>query len=153
MADFYRHNLVLINLNIWDSNPRMGGMKLMALASWMVNEETRSQDMERVIRRENREPLHIMVELFSPRGVINNHIKIERDPELAKRYLHTQAQAIAHFDDVSRLLEDEYIMASHRRWNNLPHNLGSMEYHTPERLRGALERAPLYKRAMHAKNI
>ena len=44
-------------------------------------------------------------------------------------------------------------MASQRRWNNLPHNLKNREYHTPERLRGALEREPLYKRAMQAKNI
>ena len=44
-------------------------------------------------------------------------------------------------------------MTIQRRWNNLPHSLNNMEYHTPERLRGALERAPLYKRVMHSKNI
>ena len=60
---------------------------------------------------------------------------------------------IGHFDDVSREIEYEGIMASQRRWNNLPHSLKNMEYNTPERLRGALERAPLYKRAMQAKNI
>ena len=44
-------------------------------------------------------------------------------------------------------------MANQRRWNSLPHSLKNREYHTPERLRGALERAPLYKRAMQAKKI
>ena len=44
-------------------------------------------------------------------------------------------------------------MASQRRWNNLPHSLKNREYHTPERLRGAFEREPLYKRAMMVKNI
>ena len=44
-------------------------------------------------------------------------------------------------------------MACQRRWNNLPHSLKNREYHIPEILRGALERAPLYKRAMQAKNI
>ena len=43
MVEFYIDNLVLIDLNIWDPNPRMGDMQLMALASWMVNEETRVQ--------------------------------------------------------------------------------------------------------------
>ena len=59
------NNLVLIDLNIWDPNPRIRDMQLMALASWMVNEETRAQEMRRVMRRENKEPLHIREELFS----------------------------------------------------------------------------------------
>ena len=76
MEKLYMYNLVFIDLNIWDPNPRMGDMQLMALASWMFNEETRAQEMRRVMRRENREPLHIREELFSPRGVINNHLNI-----------------------------------------------------------------------------
>ena len=44
-------------------------------------------------------------------------------------------------------------MASHRRWKILPHSLKNREYHTPKILRGALEREPLYKRAMQAKKI
>ena len=44
-------------------------------------------------------------------------------------------------------------MASERIWNSLPHSLKNREYHTLESLRGALEREPLYKRAMQAKNI
>ena len=44
-------------------------------------------------------------------------------------------------------------MASQRRWNSIPHSLRNKEYHTLEILRGELERAPLYKRTMHAKKI
>ena len=84
-------------------------MQLITLASGIVNEETREQEIRRVMRRENREPLHIREELLNPREVINNHMNIERDPELAERYLHTQAQAISHFDDVSTLLGDECV--------------------------------------------
>ena len=61
---------------IWDPNPRMGDMQFMELATWMVNEDTRAQEMKRVMKRESREPLHIKAELFSPRGVINNQINI-----------------------------------------------------------------------------
>ena len=105
------------------------------------------------MRRENREPLHIRAELFIRRGVINKHLNIEKDHALAEKYLHTQAQAMAHFDDVSRLLGDECIMATQRRWNKLSHSLRNMEYNTPEILKGALERAPLYERDMQAKKI
>ena len=60
---------------------------------------------------------------------------------------------MAHFDDFSRLLGDEFIMTSQRRWNSLPHSLRNMEYHTSEILRGALEKTPLYKRAMQTRKI
>ena len=103
--------------------------------------------------RINREPLHIRPEFSSPRGVILNHKEIENDHAIVESYLQTQTQVIGHFDDISRQIEDELIMASQRRWNNLPHSLKNREYHTPNRLRGALERAPLYKRAIQAKKI
>ena len=60
---------------------------------------------------------------------------------------------MAHFDDVPRLLVDDCIMASQRRWKNLPHSIRNMEYHTLEIFRGAMERAPLYKRVMEARKI
>ena len=125
------HNLVLAYLNIWDPNPRMEDMQLMELASSMVNEESRAQEVRRVIRRENMLPIHIRLELFNSRGVINNHLKIEKDDALAEKYLSTQAQAMAHFDDVYRLFGDEWIMDSQRNWNILPHSLRNLEYHTP----------------------
>lgn len=78
----------------------------------MVNEEAKAQEVRRVMRRENMEPLHIRAEIFSPKGVINNHLKIEKDDSLTEKYLITQAQDMAHFDDVSRFLGDECIMDS-----------------------------------------
>ena len=112
MVEFYVHNLVLTNLDTWDPNPTMGDMQLMALTSWMMNEDTRAKEIWRVMRRRNREPLHIRSEFFGPRGVILNRREIERDPTLVESYLQTQTQVIGHFDDVSRHIENESIMAS-----------------------------------------
>jgi len=60
---------------------------------------------------------------------------------------------MAHFDDVSRFLGNEFIIASQRRWNNVPHSLRKMKYHTPEILRSVIESAPLYKRSTQARKI
>ena len=68
LAEFYMHNLVLSNLNIWDGNSRLGDMKLMALASWMTNEEAREKEVKKVMKREGKEPLKIRAELFSLEG-------------------------------------------------------------------------------------
>ena len=73
MVEFYVHNLVLTNIDTWDPNSTMGDMQLMALASWIMNEDTREKEIRRVMRRINREHLHIRPELFNPRGVILNH--------------------------------------------------------------------------------
>ena len=112
MAEFYVHNLVLTNLDIWDPNPTIGDMQLTTLVSWMVNEDTREKEIWRVMGRRNREPLYIRPECFNPRGVILNHRDIKRDPALVESYLQTQTQVIGHFDDVSRQIEDECIMAN-----------------------------------------
>ena len=101
-AKFYAHNLVLTNLDTWDPNPTMGDMQLMDLVSWMMNEDTRATEIWWVMRRRNRETLHIRPELFSPRVVILNRRGIERDPPLVESYLQTQTQVIGHFHDISR---------------------------------------------------
>ena len=59
MAEFYVHILVLTNLDIWEPNPIMGDMQLMALVSWMVNEDTREKEIWRVMGRRNKEPLYM----------------------------------------------------------------------------------------------
>ena len=102
MTEFYVHKLVLTNLDTWDPNSTMGDMQLMALASWMTNEDTRSKEIWRVMGRRNREPLYIIPEFFNRSGVILNHREIEKDPALVDSYLQTQNQVIGHFDDVSR---------------------------------------------------
>jgi len=33
MADFYLHNMVLIEMNVWDPNAKLGDLQLLALAS------------------------------------------------------------------------------------------------------------------------
>ena len=128
-------------------------MKLMALASWMTNEEARVEEVKNVMRREGKEPVQIKAEIIIPRGVINNHQMIANDASLADRYINTQAQKIAHYDDISRLLGEECVMACQRKWNGLPLSLRNLECHTSNRLRATLERAPLYKRAMQTMKI
>ena len=33
MAEFYLHNMALIDLNVWDPNAKLGDLQLMAMAS------------------------------------------------------------------------------------------------------------------------
>ena len=42
ISKFYLHNLAVINLNVWDPNPKIGDLQLFALASWMSDEEART---------------------------------------------------------------------------------------------------------------
>jgi len=71
--------------------------------------------------------------------VINTHNLIANDPNLAPRYLAVQEQAVTHFEYMLRFLGDESQQACQRRWNTLPYNLNIGEYHSPERMRDALE--------------
>ena len=41
--EFYLHSLALTDLNVWDPNPKLGDLQLMALASWMSHEEARTK--------------------------------------------------------------------------------------------------------------
>ena len=59
-----------------------------------------------------------------------------------------QAQAIAHFEDMERLLGENGVHACTHRWNTLSHSLKIREYHTPTRLQEALARVPLYKKSL-----
>lgn len=47
------HNLTLTNMNIWDPNPKLGDMQLMALASWMTREEDRVEEVKKVMEKES----------------------------------------------------------------------------------------------------
>jgi len=62
MAEFYLHNMFLIDMNVWDPNVKLGDLQLMALASWMNYEESRATDMKRILAKEKNEPLFIRVE-------------------------------------------------------------------------------------------
>jgi len=85
--------------------------------------------------------------------VISNHNIISNDAQLAPRYLVTQEHAISHFQNTLRLLGTKRQQAFQRRQNNLPHSLRIRECHFPKRLRNALERTPLYKKAMQRLKI
>ena len=62
MAEFYLHNIALINMNVWDPNTKLGDLQLMALASWMNLEESRVAEMKRILAREQNESIFIRVE-------------------------------------------------------------------------------------------
>ena len=90
----------------------------------------------------------IRAEPSDPMALINTGNLLANDPQIALRYLDNQAQAIADFEDMKRLLGDDCVHACMRRWNTLPHSLQIREYHSPMRLKEALRRVPTYKRSM-----
>jgi len=95
----------------------------MAMASWMNHEELRATEMKRLMIKEQNESLMIRFEPSDPMALINTHNLLANDPQIAPRYLANQAQAIAHFEDMQRLLGDDCVHACMRRWNTLPHSL------------------------------
>jgi len=38
LAEFYLHNMGLLDMNFWDPNAALGDLQLMAMASWMSHE-------------------------------------------------------------------------------------------------------------------
>ena len=117
----------------------------MALASWMNHEEARVAEIKRILVREQTEPLRIKAEQSNPMALISTHNLIANYHQLTPRYLATQEQEISHFDDMLRLLGDENIHACLRRWNTFPYSLNIIEYHSPQRMREALNKTPMYK--------
>ena len=62
MSEFYLHNMALRDLNVWDTNAKLGDLQLMALASIINHEEARAAKMKKILAREQTEPLMIRVE-------------------------------------------------------------------------------------------
>ena len=52
MAEFYLHNMALIDMNVWNPNTELGDLQLIALASWMNHEESRAAKMKRILAKE-----------------------------------------------------------------------------------------------------
>ena len=100
------------------------------------------------MNRELSEPLMIRAEPKDPSTLISSHQHLANNPQDLPEYIEQQAQAIAHFEDMERLLGENYLRACTRRWNTLPHSLKIKEYHSPTRMREALARVPLYKQLM-----
>ena len=148
LSEFYLHNLALPNMNLWDPNAALGDVQLMAMASWLNHEEKRAAEIRDIMNRELSEPLMIRVEPNDTLALIHALQHLANNPQVLPDYIELQAQAIAHFEDMERLLGDNCIHACTRRWNTLPHSLKIREYHSPTRMRVALARVPLYKQSM-----
>lgn len=148
LSEFYLHNLSLPNVTSWDPNTVVGDMQLMELTSWLNREEKRAAKVRDVMNQELHEPLLIRAEPRDPTALISAHQHLATNSQALLKYMDQQAQAIAHFEDMERLLGDNCVRACTRRWNTLSHNLKIREYHTPTRMREALVRVPLYKKSM-----
>jgi len=79
IVEFYIHNLVLPNMNIYDP-------KLITLASWMNDEEIRVEDIKRILSKVVEESLWVREELSTPHLFISNHRIIEENPNMEKIY-------------------------------------------------------------------
>lgn len=95
----------------------------------------------------------IRAEPLDPTSLINTQHLLANNPQISPKYINDHAQAIAYFEEMERLLGDEYIHACMRRWNTLPHSLQIREYHSPTRMKEALRRVPLYKRSMQSLKV
>jgi len=120
----------------------------MVMTSWLNHEEKRAAEVKNVMNRELHEPLLIIPEPGDPTALISAHQHLTTNPQALLEYMDRQAQAIAHFEDMERLLGDNGVHACTCRWNTLSHSLKIREYHTPTRLWEALARVPLYKKSM-----
>ena len=98
--------------------------------------------------RELHEPLLIRAEPWDPTAFISAHQHLATNSQALLEYMDKQAQAIAHFEDMERLLGDNCVHACTRRWNTLSHSLKTREYHTPTRMREALAQVSLYKKSI-----
>ena len=103
--------------------------------------------MKRVLEREEEEPLFIREEQSNPMVVVGTHKLVANDPKFAPRYLYVQEQVVT-VEDIFRLLGDDSQQAFQRRWNTLPYSLKIKEYHSPNRMKDALERVPMYKKTL-----
>ena len=90
----------------------------------------------------------IRAEPENPLAVVYAHQQLSNNPQVHLDCIKRQAQAIAHFEDMERLLGDNCIHACTRRWNTLSHSLKIREYHSPTKMREDLARVPLYKQAL-----
>ena len=124
------HNLALTDMNLWDPIATLGDLQLMAMASWMSQEEKRVVEIQKMMAKELNEPLMIRAELEEPLALIYAHQHLAANPQVVPDYVDKQAQAIAHFKDMERLFGDDYIHFCMRRWNTLPHSLRIREYHS-----------------------
>jgi len=82
--------------------------------------------------------------------IITERQSLAADPTASLRFMDKQAQAIAQFEDMERLLGERAVQACARRWMTMAHTLQIREYHTPSRMREALLRVAHYKKSMQS---
>jgi len=51
LAEFYLHNMALINMSLWDPNPVLGDLQLMAMTSWMSHEEKKPAKIQKIMEK------------------------------------------------------------------------------------------------------
>jgi len=83
------------------------------------------------MNRELSEQLMIRAKPKDGSALIYSHQHLANNPHVLPDYIEQQAQTIAHFEDMERLLGDNCIHAFTRRWNTLPHSMKIREYHSP----------------------
>ena len=120
----------------------------MAMASWLSHEEKREVEIQKIMARELNESLMIRAEPEDPSNLIYSHRYLVDNSHIAPDHVERQAQAIAYLEDMERLFGDNCIHACTRRSNTLSHSLKIREYHSPNRMREAMRRVPLYKQSM-----
>ena len=86
----------------------------MAMASWMSHDEKIATQVHSTIGRELSEPLMIRAEPDNPSAVISTHQHLANSPQELPEYIEQQAQAIAHFEDMERLLGENCMHACTR---------------------------------------
>jgi len=118
------------------------------MTSWLSHDEKRAAEIWKVMDNEPTEPPMIRVEPEDPSSLVYAHQHLANNPQALPDYIEMQAQSIAHFEDMERLLGNNCIHACTRRWNTLSHNLKIREYYSPIRMREALARVPLYKQSV-----
>lgn len=73
LEKFYLHNMVLTNMNLWDPNSVLGDLQLMAMISWMIHEEERVVEIQKMMAKEQKEPLMIREKSLEPMVLIYAH--------------------------------------------------------------------------------
>jgi len=112
--------MALTDMNLWDPNARLGDLQLMAMASWMSHEDKRAVEIRKLMEKEQDEPLMIRANSKDPIALISTHRQLAADRQSAPKHINDQAQAIAHFKDIERLVREDCIHACMRRWDTLP---------------------------------
>ena len=52
LAEFYLHNMALTDMNLWDPNVGLRDLQLMAMASWMSDEEKSATKIKKLMEKE-----------------------------------------------------------------------------------------------------